>query len=339
MWYVIAAMFAVFAVNTVCSAQPATQPWQTGRFNWISSAPLAAVRQDEGDWHSLKDPSVVFADGRWHLFCTVRGTQRSHAIVYSSFADWPQAAEAHQYVLPCHSGFFCAPQVFYFAPHKLWYLICQASDPSWSPNYQPAFATTATIADPKSWSALAPMFGRQPTTTKAWLDFWVICDEQNAHLFFTSLDGKLWRSQTALADFPHKWGEPALALQGDFFEASHTYRLRGRGKDQYLTLIEAQNGHGWRYYTAYLADRLEGPWRPLAAGKDDAFASMLNVQQPSGKWTDVISHIELIRAGNDQTMEIPSDNLQVLFQGVLDKDRASKPYGQIPWRLGLLNAK
>ena len=35
-------------------------------------------------------------------------------------------------------------------------------------------------------------------------------------------------------------------------EASHTYRLKGQ--DKYLTLVEAQNGHGWRYYKAYIAE-------------------------------------------------------------------------------------
>ena len=47
-------------------------------------------------------------------------------------------------------------------------------------------------------------------------------------------------------------------------------------------VVEAQNGHGWRYYKAYLADRLDGQWIPLAAEKDVAFASMLNVEQPGG---------------------------------------------------------
>ena len=168
----IAAVSVLLLMAAALGAPPSTQPWHSEPFTWVGSGPLMAARQDEGDWHSLKDPSIVFADGKWHLFCTVRGTQRSHAIVYLSFADWPQAADAHQYVLPCHKGFFCAPQIFYFEPQKLWYLICQASDPSWSPSYQPAFATTTTIADPKSWSSLKPMFGRQPTATKAWLDFW-----------------------------------------------------------------------------------------------------------------------------------------------------------------------
>jgi len=75
----------------------------------------------------------------------------------------------------------------------------------------------------------------QVTGKPKWLDFWVICDEKNAHLFYTSLDGRMWRRQTAMADFPFGWSEPVLALQGDIFEASHTYRLKGR--NQYLTIV------------------------------------------------------------------------------------------------------
>jgi len=103
-----------------------------------------------------------------------------------------------------------------------------------------------------------------------------------------------------------------------------------------LTLIEAQNGHGWRYYKAYLAERLDGPWSPLAAEKDKAFASMLNVQQSQARWTDAISHGELLRAGYDQRLEVEPDNLRFVFQGVSDQQRSGKAYGQIPWRLGIL---
>jgi hypothetical protein len=104
----------------------------------------------------------------------------------------------------------------------------------------------------------------------------------------------------------------------------------------YLTLIEAQGGHGWRYYKAYTADALAGPWNELAAGKDNAFASMRNVDQGDTHWTDAISHGELLRTGHDERLEIDPAKLQFLFQGVLDKDRAGKPYGEIPWRLGIL---
>ena len=114
----------------------------------------------------------------------------------------------------------------------------------------------------------------------AGLDFWVICTATKAHLFFTTLNGKMWRAETRLEDFPGRgWSEPELALQADIFEASHTYRMLGR--DEYLTLIEAQDG-GRRYYKAYLADRLEGPWRPWAAGREQPFASPVNVTNQAG---------------------------------------------------------
>lgn len=313
---------------------PATGWPATGTFEWRASRPLVAPAQTPGEHRfSVKDPSIVFHDGRWHVFVTVRGRDRSHSVEYLSFTSWDQADSAPRHVLTASAGYFCAPQVFYFTPHRQWYLICQASDESWTPKYQAAYATTADIAAPDSWSPLKPL-GAQPADGKVGLDFWIICDEQKAHLFFTTLDGRLWREETTLAAFPGGWSKPVLAIRGDIFEAGHTYRLKGL--DKYLTLVEAQGGHGWRYYKAYLADRLDGPWSPLAATKDKAFASMANVQHPTPRWTDSISHGELIRAGFDERLDVDPENLQFVFQGVLDKDRAGKPYGQIPWRLGIL---
>lgn len=332
------AAIGIVLILNVGSAIPASQAEKellAGEFKWVASQPVLQAAQADGEnWISVKDPSVVRHKDSWHLFCTVRGQQRSHAIVYVTFADWSQAGKATQRVLPCHPGYFCAPQVFYFTPHKQWYLICQASDKSWEPNYQPAWSRTADIASPDSWSKLTPLFDEKPANVKAWLDFWAICDDARAYLFFTSLDGKMWRAETPLAQFPSGWSTPVVALEGDVFEASHTYRLKGL--DKYLTLIEAQGGHGWRYYKAYLAERLSGPWTPLAAEKDKSFASMLNVLQPEARWTDVISHGELLRPGYDQMLEADPGDLRFVFQGVLDQQRAGKAYGQIPWQLGIL---
>jgi hypothetical protein len=46
----------------------------------------------------------------------------------------------------------------------------------------------------------------------------------------------------------------------------------------------------------------------------------------------------LLRAGFDQRLEVDPADLRFLFQGVSDRDRAGKAYGEIPWRLGLLAA-
>ena len=278
---------------------------------------------------------MVFHRGQWHLFCTIRGQKRSHQIEYLTFTDWKDIHRANRRRLRMHRGFFCAPQVFYFRPHARWYLICQASDDAWEPSYGAAYATTTDISDPTSWSGLTPL-GHQPADGKSGLDFWIICDDAKAHLFFTTLDGRMWREETRLTDFPAGWSEATLAIQGDIFEASHTYKLKGLNK--YLTVIEARHGHGWRYNKAYVADRLDGDWKPLAATKDRSFASMANTEPVGERWTDSISHGELLRAGFDDLLEVDPTHLRFLFQGVTNQARAGKPYGRIPWRLGMLQS-
>jgi hypothetical protein len=109
-----------------------------------------------------------------------------------------------------------------------------------------------------------------------------------------------------------------------------------KGQQKYLTVIEAQRGHGWRYYKAYTAETLDGEWKPLAATKDRAFASMRSVKQTGDRWTDAVSHGELLRAGYDERLEMDPAKMRFLFQGVLDRDRRGKKYGEIPWKLGIL---
>lgn len=125
-----------------------------------------------------------------------------------------------------------------------------------------------------------------------------------------------------------------MVLRGDIFEASHTYRLKGR--TQFLTIIEAIGEKGRRYYKAYLADRLDGDWKPLAATAEKPFASARNVRSTGAPWTDSFSHGEMVRTGTDQRMELDPENLVFLYQGVSDARRVGKSYGQIPWQLGLL---
>jgi len=238
-------------ILTIAAEARATAPRQrqaleallAGRFKWTLGPPLLApADRPEYPCYSVKDPSVVRYGGRWHLFCTIRGQRRSHQIEYLSFSEWDQANAAERHVLTLTEGYFCAPQVFYFRPQGRWYLVCQVSDESRKPALQPACSTSTDIADHASWTAPRLLFAEQPDNVERWIDFWVICDSDRAHLFFTSLDGRMWRSQTRLQDFPHGWSRPEVALQGDVFEASHTYRLKGL--DRFLTIIEAQAGGG-----------------------------------------------------------------------------------------------
>ena len=165
------------------------------------------------------------------------------------------------------------------------------------------------------------------------LDYWIICDEKRAWLYFTSLNGKMWRLWTKIEDFPRGFDHCEVALQAKIFEASHTYRLKGL--DRYLTIVEE---NGKRYYKAYLADRLDGEWKPLADTAQKPFAGWTNIRPAKGvtPWTDNVSHGELIRDGVDQTMTVDPANLRFVFQGMFEKDKAGKGYGAFSWRIGIL---
>ena len=309
-------------------------------FSWSLAAPvLKPVDPPDDERFSVKDPTTVRFEGNWHLFYTVRSKKRSHQIEYITFKQWQDADRVERHVLNLSDGYYCAPQVFYFAPHKHWYLVYQVIDQSRKPALQPAYSRTTDITDPNSWTKPLLLFTKSGDNVKMWIDFWVICDDARAHLFFTSLNGQMWRSETKLADFPHSWSRPTVALTGDVFEASHTYSLTGSGK--YLTIIEAEAdaaaGVGRRrYYKAYTADSLDGYWQPLAATAKNPFAGPVNVRHEGEHWTDSFSHGELIRSGCDQTLEVDPARLRLLFQGVTDEEKQGKKYGEIPWRLGIL---
>lgn len=71
------------------AGQAALENLLGGRFHWRMSQPLVFPAESESQsFYSVKDPSIVFFEGRWHLFCTVRGKERSHQIEYLSFEDW-----------------------------------------------------------------------------------------------------------------------------------------------------------------------------------------------------------------------------------------------------------
>jgi hypothetical protein len=306
----------------------------TGPFEWTLGPPILAAEPGRDDPQtSVKDPTVVRDAGEWHVFHSVRARDVTHSVEYVHAPTWEGLATAKRQRLTCRAGYFCAPQVFYFRPHKKWYLVAQANEKGRTPGLQPMYATTTTLSDPTSWTPAQFFFETGPEGAAPWIDFWVICDDRNACLFYTSLNGRMWRMSTKLADFPCGFGKPTLALQADIFEAAHVYRVKG--EKRYLAVIEAQHG-GSRYYTAYTAETLDSAWKPLAATWEPPFAGAANVRQPAGQWTDNISHGELIRDSNDETLTIDPAHLQFLIQGVSDKDKAGKAYGLIPWKLGLL---
>lgn len=315
---------------------------EDGRFHWRVSSPLLEVNANQlpeseaHPWIAVKDPSIVRFEDKWHLFCTLRKNKKGDGrirIGYLSFDDWSNARKARWSILNLTMGYHGAPQIFWFKPHRKWYLIYQAEDQTRGLKYGPCYSTNDDITNPAAWTLPKPLY-EVPATTKAGLDYWVICDELKAHLFFTTLDGHMWRSETTLASFPNKgWSTPAVALKADIFEASHTYALADRNR--YLTVVEAQ-AENRRYFKTFVADSLDGKWQAIAGTRENPLVSPINVVNQGQSWATSYSHGEFIRTGYDQHLTIDVNNLQLLFQGANDDEYRKRSYGQIPWRLGLL---
>jgi hypothetical protein len=328
------------AAATAAAEPPATGPgWPIHQpLRWISSGPLVKPVSDASHHLvSIKDPTIVRYGGKWHIYATVANTAGQWNMVYLNFADWSEAGTAKQVNLGTTnanlSGYHCAPQLFYFRPQKKWYLIYQSQPPTYS--------TTDDITKPETWSKPEFFFSSEPAgVPKSWLDFWVICDAKNAYLFSSGDDGCWYRCQTKREDFPKGFSAPTVVMQTpnrfDLFEASCVYRLKGTS--QYLALIECIGKNGDRYFKSFLADRLDGAWRPLAATENNPFAGPANVTCEEGvtPWTRDISHGELLRDGYDETLTVDPERLQLLYQGL---DRATPrdlEYSQLPYQLGLL---
>jgi len=323
------------AASARTSATAARLPFNTP-IQWTASDILIKPVSDEThDIISVKDPSIVRFNNRWHVYATTANAQGNWSMVYLSFADWADAARAKPYYIdqnPNLRGYHCAPQVFYFRPHKKWYLIYQSQPPQYS--------TADDLSKPETWTKPESFFDEKPAgAARLWIDFWVICDDTNAYLFSTGDDGRMYRSQTRIEDFPEGMSAPKVVIEGrrfDVFEGGMTYKIKGMNR--YLTLVEAIGPTGARYYRAWTSDRLDGEWMPApeATTFEKPFAGMNNVtfEKSVTPWTKDISHGELIRDGYDETLTIDLANLQLLFQG--RDPEITAEYSQLPYRLGLL---
>ncbi|MFF8029134.1 non-reducing end alpha-L-arabinofuranosidase family hydrolase [Streptomyces sp. NPDC007896] len=306
-------------------------------FTWSSSGALISPKPDAThNITGIKDPTVVYYNGKYHVFASTANAS-GYNLVYLNFSDWSQAGSAtHHYLdrTAIGSGYRAAPQVFYYAPQRLWYLVYQTGNASYS--------TNPDISNPNGWSAPRNFYASMPDIIRQnigngyWVDMWVICDNANCYLFSSDDNGHLYRSQTTVGQFPNGFTNTVIAAQDShryaLFEASNVYKVQGA--NQYLLLVEAIGSDGRRYFRSWTTSSLAGSWTPLAATESNPFARASNVTFPTGAWTKDISHGEMIRAGYDQTLTIPACRLQYLYQG---KDpNASGDYNSLPWRLGLL---
>ncbi|WP_158853326.1 non-reducing end alpha-L-arabinofuranosidase family hydrolase [Saccharothrix deserti] len=324
------------------------QQWQLARvggstgplpstFRWSSSGPLAGPKPDaqHPDAAAVKDFSVIRYNNQWQVYATT-ASPAGWGLVHYAFDDWSQAASApHTYLDTTAVGtqYAAAPQVLYFAPQNLWYLVYQTPVPSYS--------TSTNPADPRSWSARRNFMSEMPDIVQqnkgdgTWIDYWVICDSANCHLFFSDDNGHIYRAQTSVGNFPNGFGNTQMAMsddKNDLFEATNVYKLAG--SDQYLLIQEAIGSDWRRYFRSFTATSLTGNWTPLADAQNEPFAGRANVTFPDGTWSHDISHGEMIRANNDQTLTINPCRLQFVYQGI--DPNAGGDYVRLPYRMGLL---
>jgi endo-1,4-beta-xylanase len=308
-------------------------------FRWSSSNVVISPKSDAThNQISIKDPTVVRFNNQWLVYASTVNSNQSYGLVYTSFADFSQAANAPQTYLNTNpnigNGYRAAPELFFFAPQNKWYLVYQTGPPSFSTANDPTQPNTWTA--PRNFFASTPPIVTQNQGSGTWIDFWVICDTVNCYLFFSDDNGHFYRSQTTVANFPNGFGDPVIVMSDPnrfaLFEASNVYKVKGQ--NSYLAVVEAIGSDGKRYFRSWTTNRLDGTWTPLANTEANPFARSNNITFSGTAWTRDISHGEMIRSGNDQTLEIDSCHLQYLYQGM--DPSATGPYNLLPWRLGLL---
>ncbi|MDZ4802424.1 MAG: non-reducing end alpha-L-arabinofuranosidase family hydrolase [Bryobacteraceae bacterium] len=284
---------------------------------------------DSFDSVAVKDPSVVRHAGRWHVFYTARN-QTDYTLGYVSAKELTGLGRAERFPLTqLHAKrgkYAAAPQVFYFRPHKKWYLIFQTDDS----NYQPVYSSTADISDPASWTAPRPLL--EKSERAKWIDFWVICDDRRAYLFLTRDHKDVVAWSTDLDSFPSGFAEPR-AVFSPVHEAVHVYREAGGGPPRFVMLYEQQEAGGRRRFGLARSGRLDGDWR--VAEENFATAARLS-GSPGNRWTDEVSHGELLRSGFDERLEIPGKQWKFLIQG-MRRDAHFGEYPLLPWKLGLIS--
>lgn len=340
---------------------PNTLPGLLGKpLKWKSTGVLVSPQNDPTHFlYSVKDPTVFRYQDKWQIYATAfmvsgpaaaallnpdanpptagqrPGGRGGWSMVHLSFADWKDAPNARLFYMdtvPGFGGYKCAPEVFYFAPQKKWYYIFQTQ--------RPAYCTSETPDDPKSWTEPQQFFTPDIPTPRLPIDYHCIGDGEHMYLFFTGDDGNFYRSRTTYAEFPRGFSPPVVAMRGTrntVFEGSYTYKIKG--VDKYLTCVEALSPT--RFYRAYVAERLDGAWYPVEGFDtfETPFAGIKNVTFDEGVTprTGQISHGEMVRDGNDERMILDPDNLLFLYQGISDADNRGD-YGRLPYRLGLLRA-
>ncbi len=307
-------------------------------FSWTSTGPLISPKNDSThNMIAVKDPSTVYYNGQYIVYASSVNSAGNYGMEYLHFTDWSQTGAATPYFMDSNpnigSGYHTAPQVFYFAPQKKWYLIFQSGQPQYSTNSDPT--------QPQNWTTPTNFFASQPSSVSNWIDFWIISDSSNVYLFFCGDNGNFYRSSTSLANFPNGFNTPVIVYSDsefNLFEADNVYTVEQTGT--YLADIECIGSDGHRFFRALTATTLGGTWTSLGntASLNTPFLGAHNVTFQSGvsSWTSDFSSGGAVIDGYDSTDSINLNNLTFLYQGDVPN---SDSYNLIPWQLALVTSK
>lgn len=285
---------------------------------WKVSAPFFSARIDHSlDNVAVKDPSIVYYQGKYHLFYTAKSkTNSGNKTRFRTGCAYASAGT-----------------------------LDKLND-----------AKRINIENVYGWSE-----AKEIKTGKSddgfWIDFWVICNEHHAYLFYSGQNGSLFRLDCPLNTFPERFSksQPKIALsQQDadnsgswkMFEAAHIYYVKK--ENRYLALLEGAYQHPVRtgdvdsrnrFIFGMTADSLNGKWERIEFEKDEFLAEAKNLFSEDGSRSHYtqVSHPELIRSGFNQKLEIENFDLTMVFQSFDGSEIPdSYHYNELPWELALM---
>jgi hypothetical protein len=265
---------------------------------------------------AVKDPSIVYSGGNYHLFYTGRSSSAWN-LGYaraSSIAGLKSATHTRLTSIGTGAG-LAAPQVFYFPVKGKWFLIYQNGT-------TPSFSTNTDVANPSGWTA-----ARSMGFADSGIDYWCISNGTDVFCFYSANDGShtIKRRSTSVANFPYSWSS-ATVVATDTFEGVHVYKNNADG--QYYMMVESMGASRW--FELWKANYLGGPWTK----QQETWAHISNCTFTGETWTNQVSHGEILRAGTDERLTINSITApQILIQGTT----GSGTYSSLPYDLGLMH--
>jgi len=265
---------------------------------------------------AVKDPTIVYSGGRYHMFYTGRDNN-SWRMGYASATTLEGLNNSsHTYMSNLASvtgNYFCAPQVFYHTSKGQWYLIFQSGVGG------ATYSTNSNVGNPSGWSTPRSM------GFSGGIDFTCIREGNTMYLFYAPADDSrtILRRSTSVANFPTGWSS-ATVVATNTFEGQNVYRNLADG--QYYMIVEDIA----RHFELWRASSPGGSFTKLA----EEWAHRNDIVYEADHWTDQISHGEVIRAGTNEYMEVTDlNNCTMIFQGVVDGNYGS--YWQIPYDIGV----